>query len=592
MVGVLARIGLSCGRLEFGIPAIWPADSPAFALLLVQRSKGLWRPGIVIAASMIGIFAACIMSGVTSALSVQASFASGVEISAGTALAWLPYGPSPRLRRLDGLLKLVVTIGIVAPAIGALIGAIGQSTAKPSQFMNVWYLWFASHALGNLIFTAGGIVALGKTRPLWRMHTTPLSAGLALVICFVLVAAIFEQGSVAGLLLLPVLFAFLGMVAGFELSCIGVVGLTSVAVYRTAMGHGPIVTLEPDMGTMQILILQSIICVSFLSSVPIALAFERRARMISKLRSQKAAIISRAAQYKVLADISADTILVTSQDGTILYASLAAERLLGIAGSALTGRSAFDLIHPDDRKSVRAAMASLGAHTREVTAELRLRQNESATPVWTEVKTRIGERRADLSVELVSVVRDISARRANDDRRNADLVRLDQLANTDTLTGLANRRRFNDHLDQEWRRAMRDQLDIALILIDVDLFKAYNDCYGHPAGDMALQKLARIVAKGAMRPTDLASRIGGEEFAVILPSTFLSGARAVAERIRDGIRDVQLAHEKSPSGYLSVSIGIECLCPTAQISPQLLMERADQALYRAKTRRGSIVIAT
>ena len=213
-------------------------------------------------------------------------------------------------------------------------------------------------------------------------------------------------------------------------------------------------------------------------------------------------------------------------------------------------------------------------------------------PIWTEVKTRIGEGKSGQRVEVVSVVRDISTRRAEDDRRKADLIRLDLLANTDPLTGLANRRRFNDHLDKEWRRALREQLDIALILIDVDLFKAYNDAYGHPAGDIALRQLATIVGTGALRPADLASRIGGEEFAVILPATFLSGARAVAERVRDGVRDMQIVHEKSPSGFLTVSVGIDCLCPNSILTPQIFIERADKALYRAKARRGSIVIAT
>ncbi|HQT84548.1 MAG: hypothetical protein B7Z58_08025 [Acidiphilium sp. 37-64-53] len=419
-----------------------------------------------------------------------------------------------------------------------------------------------------------------------------MSAILALTICLVLLTAVLQQSSPTPLFFMPLLFAFLGMVAGFEVSCVGVAGLAVFALCRTAAGHGPIVALEPDSIAARILILQSLIGASFLSSVPIAVSFERHAGMIAQLRQQKAAIIARAAHYKLLADVSADTILVTLQDGTILYASPAAVRLLGIAGSALAGRSAFDLIHPDDKPSVRRSLATLCDGTPEVTTELRLQPNGSAGPIWTEVKTRIAEGKSGRRVEVVSVVRDISNRRAEDDRRKADLIRLDLLANTDPLTGLANRRRFNDHLDKEWRRALREQLDIALIMIDVDLFKAYNDAYGHPTGDIALRQLATIVGTGALRPADLASRIGGEEFAVILPGTFLSGARAVAERIRDGVRDKQIVHEKSPSGFLTVSVGIDCLCPNSILTPQIFIERADRALYRAKARRGSIAIAT
>ncbi len=592
LVGSLAKLSLYFCRFDHGISVVWPANALPLALLLGQHPHGWRRTSVIIAASMLGMITAASESGLNPTAAIQLGFANSVEIGGGAAVAWLPIGPRPRLRRLDGLLKLIVAIGVVGPALGALLGTFNGLAGWSSHFIAAGRLWFAAHALGNLIFTTSAIIVLKSSRTPLRVPTTPLSATLALAICLVLFSAVFLQGSVTGLFLIPPLFAFLGMVAGLEICGAGVTALTIFALYRTAMGHGPIVTLEPYSITTRIMVLQSLICASFLSAIPIALVLERRTRMIARLRRQKAALIARAADYRGLADSAADTLLVTLQDGTIVYASSAAERLIGIARSALTGRSAFDLVHPNDRKAVRAAMATLGNDTREVTAELRLQPHRDTSPIWAEVKTRIGEQRSGRSVELVSVVRDISARRAEDDRRKAELVRLDLLANTDTLTSLANRRRFNNHLEQEWRRATREQLKIALILIDVDLFKAYNDSYGHPAGDIALRRLASVVARGVKRPGDLAARIGGEEFAVILPSTFLSGARAVAERIRDGVSDMQLIHEKSPSGYLSVSIGIDCICPNPQTSPQLFMERADQALYRAKTRRGSIMIAT
>jgi diguanylate cyclase (GGDEF)-like protein/PAS domain S-box-containing protein len=592
LVGVVARLSLYFGHFAGCVPAIWPVNALPLAMLLTSRPRSRRFSSIVIASSIVGIFAAAVASGATVAGSVQFGVANGLEIGAGCIAAWLPFGPTPRLRRLDGLIKMIVAIGIVGPAVGALVGTCDDLFGNLSHYIATWQLCFASHALGNLIFTSGTIVVLNRARSPWQTRTTPLSAILALALCIILLALILRQNSVIGLFFLPLLFAFLGLIAGFELSCIGVTGLVIMALFPTTMGYGPFITLEPHDITAQLLVLQSLIGASFLISAPITLVGERRGRMIAILRRQKTAIISRAAQYKVLADTSADTILVTLQDGTILYASRAAERLIGIAGSALAGRSAFDLIHPDDKNAVRTAMTALGGKIHEITTELRLQHEGSTSPIWTEVRSRIGDRRADLNVEIVSVVRDISARRVEDERRNADLIRLDMLANTDTLTGLANRRRFNDHLDQEWRRALREQLDIALILIDVDLFKAYNDCYGHPTGDIALRRLANVVGIGALRPSDLATRIGGEEFAVILPATFLSGARAVAERIRDGVRDLQIIHDKSPSGILSVSIGIDCVCPSATLAPQSFIERADRALYRAKARRGSIVIAT
>ncbi|MDD2877152.1 MAG: diguanylate cyclase [Acidiphilium sp.] len=592
LVGALALASLSFCQVDSGIPAFWPANAVPLALLLARRPSRWQRPLLVIAAGWLGNTVAELITGASIAQTICLPIANCIEITSAIAVAWLPFGPRPRIRRLDGLLKFVVAVGVVGPALGALASSVNSALTDPSGVSAAWRVWFAAHALGNLIFTMAGIVILNRTRRPLFPSGRRFRSSAALVICLILLIATFHQKNVAPLFIMPLLFACLGMIAGFEFTCLGITALAMFALYRTAMGHGPIVALEPASITSRILLLQAFVLTGFAAATPIALVFERRGLMIAQLRSQKAAIVARAARYKVLAEISADTILVTLQDGTILYASPAAERLIGIAGDALTGRSAFDLIHPDDATAVRSILATLGGETREVTAELRLRHEATAHHVWTEMKTRIGQRRPNHDVELVSVVRDISTRRAEEDRRNADLRRLDRLANTDTLTGLANRRRFNDHLDSEWRRALREQIDISLVLIDVDLFKAYNDHYGHPAGDAALRQIASIVGGGALRPADLATRIGGEEFAVILPATFLSGARAVAERIRDGIRDIQIVHEIAPSGFLSVSIGIDCVCPDQTLTPQMLIERADKALYRAKVKRGSIVIAT
>ena len=163
-----------------------------------------------------------------------------------------------------------------------------------------------------------------------------------------------------------------------------------------------------------------------------------------------------------------------------------------------------------------------------------------------------------------------------------DNLGLQELAHTDTLTRLANRRRFDDVLADELARAVRGSTPLALVLLDVDYFKKFNDHYGHPAGDACLQEVGRLLARQVNRNDDLAARYGGEEFAIILPHTDLAGATAVAERIRAEIMALRLPHQESPAGVVSASLGVAVLVPP--MDARDLVARADRQLYEAKRR--------
>nr|WP_218088539.1 sensor domain-containing diguanylate cyclase [Variovorax sp. SG517] len=161
---------------------------------------------------------------------------------------------------------------------------------------------------------------------------------------------------------------------------------------------------------------------------------------------------------------------------------------------------------------------------------------------------------------------------------------LNTLAMEDGLTGLANRRQFDVTLDSEFSRAMRDASTLALILIDVDCFKQYNDIYGHAAGDECLQTIGRTIASlAARRPGDLAARYGGEELAVILPKTDVAAAAVLAEKIRSAVRDLKIVHAGMPEGFVTLSAGVDALSPAKTTSPpKELILSADRALYAAK----------
>jgi len=170
---------------------------------------------------------------------------------------------------------------------------------------------------------------------------------------------------------------------------------------------------------------------------------------------------------------------------------------------------------------------------------------------------------------------------------------LQRLMNSDGLTGLSNRRHFDEYLELEWRRAMRDQTQLTLLMIDVDYFKAYNDNFGHLEGDEALRKVADAIRECSSRSSDLPARYGGEEFALVLPSTSPAGARLVAEKLRQSIAALGIWHNApEPASPLTVSIGLATMTPAPGTSCRLLILAADKGLYMAKhSGRNQVVVA-
>jgi diguanylate cyclase (GGDEF)-like protein len=160
---------------------------------------------------------------------------------------------------------------------------------------------------------------------------------------------------------------------------------------------------------------------------------------------------------------------------------------------------------------------------------------------------------------------------------------LEKLAIYDELTGIPNRRYFNQYLEQEWRHCLREQASLSLILCDVDYFKKYNDLYGHQAGDRALQAVAKILAHSLKRSTDFVARYGGEEFVVILSHTDREGAYQVALRIQDNMSTQRISHPDSPlCPYVTLSMGIASAVPSNSQAAESLFLAADRALYQAK----------
>ncbi|KAM3091494.1 diguanylate cyclase domain-containing protein [Phormidesmis sp. 146-12] len=170
---------------------------------------------------------------------------------------------------------------------------------------------------------------------------------------------------------------------------------------------------------------------------------------------------------------------------------------------------------------------------------------------------------------------------------------LKRLAWIDDLTQVANRRWFDDYLSQEWQRMRREKQPLSLILCDIDYFKAYNDTYGHPAGDRCLHQVAQAIRSAVKRSGDLTARYGGEEFAVILPNTHAAGAAKVAAKICAQVKALQLVNVNSQvCEHVTISVGVTSLIPALETNSSMLIAAADKALYQAKRkgRNRSVVL--
>ena len=196
-------------------------------------------------------------------------------------------------------------------------------------------------------------------------------------------------------------------------------------------------------------------------------------------------------------------------------------------------------------------------------------------------------------VELIARVKSALKLKHEMDIRKQAMRRLELLSSLDGLTGISNRRHFDDFLSREWRRAAREGTPLSLILIDIDFFKKYNDGYGHQAGDSCLKKVAKKLSEIANRPGDLAARYGGEEFVIVLGSTGVKTAADFAEKIRVDVEEMKMPHEyREGDNIVTISLGVASFFSDKTSSPAALIGAADKALYKAKEKgRNKVVVS-
>lgn len=306
----------------------------------------------------------------------------------------------------------------------------------------------------------------------------------------------------------------------------------------------------------------------------------RLRRELRRRQSAERAALRNERRYRLLAENSVDTIVMSGPDGRVSYVSPAITDVLGWTPAEIEGRRIKDFVHHDHLAVLGEADDESDEPGRARTMTFPARHSNGA---WIWLEARVRRLAEDIEgATYISNIRDVSGRKKAEQALEAVNAQLVAMAATDSLTNLSNRRRFDETLDREWRRAMRDATPLALLLIDADHFKSLNDSYGHQQGDVYLKSIARIIQDCIRRPGDMASRYGGEEFAVLLPNTGLDPAYDMAERIRGCIFDARIPHAIGADGVMTVSIGVYAQTPVDGQLAADLVKRADAALYAAK----------
>jgi len=279
-------------------------------------------------------------------------------------------------------------------------------------------------------------------------------------------------------------------------------------------------------------------------------------------------------RYRQLVELSPEAIVVQTAN-VMTFFNPAALRLFGLTKRhELEGRSIQSFAVDEDQARLQEyfdAIERQGGRAESI--ETRIVRPKGET-VYVAISAGCVIYESEVSVQATLL--DISERKRLEEH-------LRRLSTQDALTGVPNRRAFDEALEREWARARRDRTNLGLVMIDIDHFKLYNDAHGHQAGDLCLTHVAQVLNQTRRRDTDIVARYGGEEFALILPDTDMQGAVLIAERMREAVLGEEIPHVNSSTGpHVSISLGVAAMVPGREEDRRVLFQFADVALYEAK----------
>jgi diguanylate cyclase (GGDEF)-like protein/PAS domain S-box-containing protein len=548
---------------------IWVANGVLLAYLLLAPR---WRWHLYIAAGFAGqLLSALIIDGHFRPLSFFFIFLNLCEVSIAALLVRKCSQDLPRFTDLDYLLRFLGYAVVAAPAATGLVYALYAALWTRMAPATALFNWSISDGLGIAV-TAPAIVAIIKTR--WA--STPLRhfwiypALLAAV-----TVASFSQARIPLVFLIYPLLVLVLLRLGLGWSTLSLLFVSATSALLTLHGRGPFAALTASGNAEPGLLLQFFVAAGMIILYSVAVVLEKQKAAERRLQDI-------ASLHKLVTENNRDVIILADLKGRRSYVSPSSELLGGWTPEELLLQGSLDLVHPLDLAKAEEALGEICKGLEEAHYELRI-QKKDETYLWVEFSLRcIRDPRTGAPHGVLNIVRDISERKRAEQQLQEAYNAVEALAVTDGLTGIANRRRFDQYLTSEWRRSMREHQPLSLLMIDADLFKAYNDNYGHPRGDSCLKQIAEAAQDVVSRPGDLVARFGGEEFAVILPNTENAGAAKVAQEICDALSSRRLPHCGNPNGIMTISVGCGTMVPHLGQHAVNLIELADKALYEAK----------
>lgn len=495
-----------------------------------------------------------------------------VEVLTGALLLRRRSIELPRFTERGYLIRFTAFAVLAGPMLAGAIYALVLPFWRVPAPVHPFLSWAASDGLGIAISTPA-FVAVLQTRLRntvhWQRHW--FCPALLLGVTF----AAFAQNTVPLVYLVYPLLVLVLVRLGLGYASLSSLLVAAIAGWLTIHGRGPFAAAGSINPALPSRLLQSAVASATLMIYTVSVVLE--SQRATERRLQEIVTL-----HNLVSENSRDAIILADFNGHRNYVSAAVERLAGWSKEEFAGMKSLDLLHPEDRSKAEAVVLELRSGAEGAMIECRVR-TKTGEYIWMEASLRVlRDRETGVPSGILNLVRDITERKRAEQQLQDAYNAVEALAVTDALTGLANRRRFDQCLTSEWRRAMRDRNPLSLLMIDADMFKSYNDTYGHPRGDSCLKQIAESAQDVVSRPGDLVARFGGEEFAIILPNTGNEGAMQVACEICEAMRGRKLPHQGNTFGFMTVSVGCATTVPGFGKHSATLIEIADKALYKAK----------
>jgi diguanylate cyclase (GGDEF)-like protein/PAS domain S-box-containing protein len=477
----------------------------------------------------------------------------------------------PRFANIEYLARFLCFAVVAAPAVAGVFFALLEAASHRGSARCAFLSWIFANGLGTAIATPA-ILAVFQMRA--KNHVNWKRNWIYPALLVPVTIAAFAQSSFPILFLVYPLLVLTLLRFGLAWCSISLFLVACASGALTLHGMGPLAAVPIAACTPAILV-QRFVATGMFILYSFSAALEKQKTTERKLKE----IVN---LHTLVTQNSRDVIILADFNGHRSYVSDAAEAMGGWTPEELRQHGSFNLIHPHDKPAVVAAIREMKNGGDGARMELRIRR-VNGEYLWVESVLRaIRDPETAAPTGVLNIVRDISERKHAEQQLQDAYRALETLAETDALTHLANRRRFDQYLTNEWRRSLRDQSPLSLLMIDADYFKSYNDTYGHMRGDNALKQIAEAAQSVVTRPGDLVARFGGEEFSVVLPHTDGEGAMQIAQEICMALNNRRLSHSDNPSGYLTISVGVSTMVADFGRHSVNLIEVADQALYLAK----------